>query len=357
MQSKPGSPLRRTAGADQVRFLRGISGTKYTLHTVKVRRRHLKSFISELSEEVRSIELRTHGRAHPQTVSIFGPELKLKAHLEMEPYIFRHASLDFATIHIYETGTIDAPRNTVDPAVGMGRIVRESLAEIHDGRPFLDTEHGPIHTFKDFRRTLPELFDNEYFSHMQWAHLASGGAGGGMRWPNRHPHSLTSGMRRSQQALSTFLAAAEIAWHRFARRNLNDTLELFRHDSPAADGGESLEPGEPIPCERLARFGCGTEDQAIVYLLRRDTRIKGGQLDPEAAPLHLSLKVPQLTEGRYTLTAYDPCTGNLLTRWPHHLSFQTTLSLPPLVTDCLFVLCRDEAKTSEAQLIPMHRNF
>ena len=29
---------------------------------------------------------------------------------------------------------------------------------------------------------------------MSWAHLASGGAGGGMRWPNRHPHVLTSGM-------------------------------------------------------------------------------------------------------------------------------------------------------------------
>ena len=36
-----------------------------------------------------------------------------------------------------------------DAAIGMGRIVKESLSEIRDGRPFLDTEHGPIHTYKE----------------------------------------------------------------------------------------------------------------------------------------------------------------------------------------------------------------
>ncbi|TIL77742.1 MAG: hypothetical protein E5Y81_12695, partial [Mesorhizobium sp.] len=43
--------------------------------------------------------------------------------------------------------------------------------------------------------TSPEL-PTEYFRHLQWAHLAAGGAGGGMRWPNRSPHVLTPGMRR-----------------------------------------------------------------------------------------------------------------------------------------------------------------
>ena len=87
----------------------------------------------------------------------------------------------------------------------MGAIVRESLAEIRDTRPFLDTEHGPIHSFKDRHATLPDAFDNEYFRHIQWAHLASGGAGGGMRWPNRRPHVLTPGMREAQAGLSRFL--------------------------------------------------------------------------------------------------------------------------------------------------------
>ena len=163
-----------------------------------------EGFIEELSAAVRETEIRVHGRAHLQTVSMFGPELKHRPEMAMEAPIFRNPWLDFATIHIYEHGTIDDPRNTVDAAVGMGSIVKESLAEIVDGRPFLDTEHGPIHTYKDRRVTLPEAFDDEYFRHMQWAHLASGGAGGGMRWPNRSPHTLTHGMRKAQLAMSQF---------------------------------------------------------------------------------------------------------------------------------------------------------
>ena len=136
-------------------------------------------------------------------VSVFGPELVARPRLS-EP-VFRHPALDFASSHFYEHGTIDDPRDTVAPALSTGRLAREALAQITDGRPFLDSEHGPIHTFKDHHRTLPEAFDDEYFRHMQWAHLASGGAGGGMRWPNRHPHVLTAGMRRAQRALAGFL--------------------------------------------------------------------------------------------------------------------------------------------------------
>ena len=143
-------------------------------------------FIADISQHVRRLEMRFYGRTHPQTVSLFGPELDWRPHLPMQEPIFRHPDLDFATIHIYREGTIDDPRNTVAPAVDTGRIVRRSLAEIRDGRPFLDTEHGPIHSFKDKHITLPEPFDDEYFRHMQWAHFASGAAGGGMRWPNRN---------------------------------------------------------------------------------------------------------------------------------------------------------------------------
>ena len=261
-------------------------------------------FISELSEEVHTVEQRAHGRTHLQTVSIFGPELRLKAHLHMEPHIFRHPALDFATIHIYETGTIDAPRNTVDAAIGMGNIVREAIAEIHDNRPFLDTEHGPIHTFKDFHRTLPADFDEEYFQHLQWAHLASGGAGGGMRWPNRHPHSLTAGMRVAQHALTTFLQTADIAWHTFARRNLSSDIVLRQlstlkqhkgREAPSPDVRTVPELTDPMPIDRVARFACGTAHQALVYLLRRDIVARGGRLKRNAAPLCLHLELGDLT--------------------------------------------------------------
>ena len=200
--------------------------------------------IDELSAHLRKIEGSLFGRSHLQTVSLYGPELRWKSDLPLREPIFRHPALDFATIHIYRERSIDNPRNTVAPARAMGEIVRECLGEIVDSRPFLDTEHGPIHAFKDRRITLPEDFDDEYFRHLAWAHLASGGAGGGMRWPNRHPHVLTTGMRRAQKAMADFLPLVE--WHRFRRRNLNEEAKAKKHQI----------------------FACGDHTQAIAWLLR-----------------------------------------------------------------------------------------
>ena len=202
-------------------------------------------FIDDVGPFLRQLEQTLHGRAHPQTVSVFGPELGWKEWLN-EP-IFRHTALDFANSHFYEEGTIDHPRDTVAPAISTGRLVREALAQISDNRPFFDSEHGPIHTYKDYGKTLPAPFDDEYFRHMQWAHFAAGGAGGGMRWPNRYPHVLTPGMRLAQSALSRFLPL--IDWNTFRRRNLND--EIVSSD------------------RQVACFGCGDEHQAVVWLLRR----------------------------------------------------------------------------------------
>ena len=128
------------------------------------------------------------GRSHLQTVSIFGTPLHTNP--EMADSIFRHPKLDFASSHFYDSATINNPKNTVDSAIVVGNLVREALEHINDNRPFFESEHGPIHAFKDRKRTSSEAFDDEYFKHIQWAHMASGGAGGGMRWPNRHPNVL-----------------------------------------------------------------------------------------------------------------------------------------------------------------------
>ena len=161
-----------------------------------------EDFIEDVGPFLRELERRRYGRAHLQTVSVFGPELIWKPWLR-EP-IFRHPLLDFASVHLYEEGTIDFPLDTIAPALAVGRLIRDALGEIRDHRPVLDTEHGPIHTFKDHGRTLPEAFDDEYFRHMQWAHVASGAVGGGMRWPNREPHVLTPGMRPRSLRLPAF---------------------------------------------------------------------------------------------------------------------------------------------------------
>ncbi|TCD04358.1 hypothetical protein EYB45_08745 [Erythrobacteraceae bacterium CFH 75059] len=240
----------------------------------------LAPFISDLGTFLRERELRLYGRAHPQTVSIFGPHL-IDEPATVDP-IFRHPLLDFASTHLYEAGTIDDPRDTVAPALATARLMQAAVEEASDGRPVHDSEHGPIHSFKDRHVTLPEPFDDEMFRHMQWAHLASGGAGGGMRWPNRHPHVLTPGMRRTQRSLAAFLPL--IDWTCFRRRNLAARLHCDAADTAA--------------------IGCGDAAQAVVWLLRTSGVGPDGRL-ARREPRPVSVTVPGLAEGRYRVTCFD----------------------------------------------------
>ncbi len=242
-------------------------------------------FITDVGGHLRAFEVRRHGRAHLQTTSVFGPELEWKPWLR-EP-IFRHPGLDFASSHFYAEGTIDFPADTVAPAQAVGRLVGEALAEIRDSRPFFDSEHGPIHTFKDHGLSLPEPFDDEYFRHIQWAHLAAGGAGGGMRWPNRHPHQLTTGMRRAQRALAGFLPL--IDWPRFRRRSL------------AGEAGVA----DPV----IQLFACGDGQQAVLHLLRTDRIMPDGMLDPAADPIATTVSLPDMEPGEYRVTCWDTLQG------------------------------------------------
>ena len=276
-------------------------------------------FIHDLSEHVRRLELRLYGRAHPQTVSLFGPELWWKPHLNLKEPIFRHADLDFASTHIYQERTIDDPRDTVAAALAMGNIVREALAEIADRRPFFDSEHGPIHAFKDKHRTLPEPFDDEYFRHMQWAHFASGGAGGGMRWPNRKPHVLTAGMRKAQRGLARFLPL--IDWRRFERVNLSKEVETSARD--------------------VVPFACGDSMQAIVWLLRTKPRGPDRRLKRTAPPLAPVLRIPGLQPGAYSITAWDTELGAPRGSFEGHAEEDgLTLQVPPLTTDLALAVRR-----------------
>jgi hypothetical protein len=273
------------------------------------------AFVSEMSDHVRELETRRHGRAHLQTVSVFGPELL--ASPQLHELIFRHPSLDFASTHFYAKGTIDAPRNTVAPAAAAGLLVQQALAEIRDGRPFMESEHGPIHAFKDRHRILAEPWDDEYFRHIQWAHLAAGGAGGGMRWPNRHPHVLTAGMRRAQHALASFLPLVD--WARFRRRNLDAALVLRDERGaalPLVEPHVTTPAGAP-PVVRLrgraaAAFACGDARQAVAYLLRADRLDGEGRVRRDVPARVVALELPGLAAGWYTVTECDPATGAVL---------------------------------------------
>lgn len=249
------------------------------------------NYIEEVSLHLRTTEEKLYGRSHLQTVSLYGPVLA--GYPQVADDIFRHPSLDFASTHFYDAATINNPKNTVESAVCTGKLVREALQHIKDNRPFFDSEHGPIHAFKDRHKILPEQFDDEYFRHMQWAHFASGAAGGGMRWPNRHPHCLTHGMRRAQKVLSQF--SGMFNWKTFRRKNLNEEVSKSLND-----------PG-------LAAFACGDEKQAIVWLLRKDTLRKDGTLNPAAKPKDVQLNIPGMEEGEYIVSSRYTGDGGELT--------------------------------------------
>ncbi|WP_420139499.1 hypothetical protein [Sphingomonas sp.] len=275
-------------------------------------------FIDDIAHWLRARELDRRGYANLQTVSIFGPELI--NHPSLVETIFRHPALDFANTHLYEHGTIDAPRNTVTPALAVGRLMRNAVEATGPTRPVFDSEHGPIHSFKDKKRTLAEPFDDEYFRHIQWAHLASGGAGGGMRWPNRHPHILTSGMRQSQYVLSQFLPL--IDWTTFNRRNLSEDL---RCDDPG-----------------LALIGCGDESQALIWLVRTDQLSRDGMMVP-GSPAPATLTVPGLRVGIYSVQAFDTKLATIATL-PHATSIAGLLKTPtgPIGSDIAIVIRRSE---------------
>ena len=265
-------------------------------------------YIDDIGPWLRALETGLHGRAHLQCVSVFGPELGWKPWLNAP--VFRHPALDFASSHFYEEGTIDHPADTVAPALAVGRLVREALAEIADDRPFFDSEHGPIHTFKDKKRNLPEAFDDEYFRHIQWAHLASGGAGGGMRWPNRKPHALTPGMRRAQAALAGFQPL--IRWSRFQRRNLHGEVSCSDPD-----------------VEVLA---CGDGEQAICWLLRKRPLLPDGRVDPGFAA-EVRITVPT-RDGEVRVTVWDTREGRTRATMAGMATGGTlALQIPPFAGD------------------------
>jgi mannan endo-1,4-beta-mannosidase len=268
-------------------------------------------FIYEISAFLRNLEVELYGRAHPQTVSVFGPVME--THAAMADVIFRHPLLNFASNHFYDTRTINNPRNTVDSAIKAGHLVREALSHIRDNRPFFDSEHGPIYTFKNRHKTIPELFDDEYFRHMQWAHFASGGAGGGMRWPYRHPHSLTIGMRTAQQGLAKFIEF--IDWKNFNRKNLNEEIKL---SSPS-----------------FAVFACGDERQAVIWLLRKDKKERTGMVSQAAKPLSVALTIPAMAAGQYTITLWNTFTATTTSVLvaDHPAGGDLSVALPAVATD------------------------
>jgi hypothetical protein len=237
-------------------------------------------FISQLSSHIRNLEMHLYGRTHLQTVSGYWPHV-LK-HPAIADVIFRHPSLDFATIHFYGHSALDKPAHTYLSAVRMGDLVNKAIAMVPENRPFFDSEHGPIHNFRQKKGKLPAEFDEQYFRYTQWAHMASGGAGGGLRWPYRHPHQLTKGMRLAQKSLSGLTQL--VNWHSFSRKSIGSQIKINVKNSKV--------------------FACGTNQQVIAWLLLRE------QI-PDQQMLYVNLQIPAMLPGRYKVIVWDTLAGQI----------------------------------------------
>ena len=242
----------------------------------------LYTFVDQVSDYIRQLEMQFYGKTHLQTVSVYASVMDRH---DMTELIFKHPKLDFASTHFYQNKTIDYPSNTVDAALAAGEMVRQALMHLPENRPFLDSEHGPIDYFKKRKRNLPEAFDDNYFLNMQWAHVASGAAGGGMRWPYRHPHVLTHGMRRAQHNLADFVEL--VNWKIFQRQNLNKHIEVTN--------------------PHVESFGCGDSRQAIVWLLNKDIRRKKDAR--KAKDMELEILIPGLSIGCYRVSFWNTVSG------------------------------------------------
>lgn len=235
--------------------------------------------VTRLSDRLREAEYRAWGFTRPQTISCFGPSPER----EYEAMIFRHPRMDFATTHIYQ-GAIDYPRDTVEPAVIMGQWVRYGLSRTPPGRPFMDSEHGPIHLFNDHHQMLPEAFDDEYERHLMWAHLASGGAGSGLRWPDRDPHILTPGMRQALASLSAFTRL--IDWRTFTSRPATADIIVNRQD--------------------VITFACRDDHRAIIWLLRgRQKDNRPGVLSEYEPLTNVVVTIRGLAPGNYIAQSWN----------------------------------------------------
>ena len=113
-----------------------------------------------------------------------------------------------------------------------------------------------------------------------------------MRWPNRHPHVLTPGMREAQRALAEFLPCLD--WTRFRRRNLTGAMACD-------DAG-------------VQAIGSGDAAQALAWLVRTDNMSKAGTIAPRDDAAPATLTIPGLADGRYDVTAYDTRAGAVRTR-------------------------------------------
>jgi Cellulase (glycosyl hydrolase family 5) len=236
--------------------------------------REIEVYVTGMAAYVRELEQKYWGRTHLLTVSSAAPV----PDGDLGKVIYNHPALDFANTHLYTGPGVRSPRNTVEGAQEIIDAVGKSLQAVsHTPRPYMDTETGPIDQW-----ITDSDFDQEYHHNISWAHLASGAAGSGLRWPYTKPHWILPTLRGNLLALARF--SAGIDWAHFDSRSIVPNVRVER-------------PG-------IIKTGCADERTAILWLLR-DTRVPDA---PQLGGLTVELN-DALDDGLYQVEMWETYRG------------------------------------------------
>jgi hypothetical protein len=233
----------------------------------------IDAYITEMATYIRDLEMQVWGRTHLLTTSAAAPVPCGK----LGHVIYNHPLLDFANTHLYGGLGTREPVDTIECAVEMMDGVKMSIQSIYNTRPYLDTESGPIDGWIKNRK-----FDREYHHNMSWAHLASGGASTGMRWPYTKPHHILPEMR--DNLLGVARLAATIDWTTFNSRNVSENVRASK-------------PG-------ILKAGCADGKTALIWLLL-DKRVRRS-----ASFNNVDLRIKHVVEdGEYVAEVWETYTG------------------------------------------------
>ncbi len=238
----------------------------------------IDAYVTDMAAYIRQLETELWGRTHMITVSSAAP-VPTGA---LGNVLYRSPALDFANTHLYIGNEIRSPHDPIGAGPIMAGGVVQSLAAIRDGRPYFDSESGPIDDWIE-----NPAFDQEYHHNMSWGHLAACGAGSGMRWPYSTPHWILPGLRDNLLGLARF--ASTIDWAHFESRNIT--------------------PDVLISQRNILKAGCSDGETAIIWLLL-DTR-----RDPAVSFEGVNVRVDEvLADSAYHIELWETYQGNLITQ-------------------------------------------
>ncbi len=240
------------------------------------------AYVTKMSAYIQQYERQRWGKNHLVTVSTVNPEPTGNTAY----YAYKHPNIDFSCTHmIYEA--MGSRTDTIAGCVRINQGLKYFFSQMPpaDPRPYFTSEWWSTadNTFWD---PLQPAFEDEQCHNVAWAHLASGGAGGGM-----YLHTFTAW---SEALLDDYLAMSRIGrhirWARFDSRNIDSRISVTGGDSAA---------------HTIIRMGCSDNYTALVWLLQ-NVNASTGNINGASA------RVTGMTPGTYSCLFLNTRSGAMI---------------------------------------------